>query len=548
MKKIIGSLIVFLSLAGCKGFLDYNEYDFLKKEDVFTSFERTKASLTHLYGVIPYGISDVGGSMRDSATDDAVEADRARSIHYMNDGQWSPLRTVDPLWSEMYGAIRSANVFLANYDESTLQEYHANDDYQNMVLEFELFEVQARFLRAYYYFELARRYGQIPLLGDRILTLEEANSVEPSPFEDVVSYIVSECDAILEGLPASYAHLSGDQNGRATKGAALALKARVLLYAASPLHNPDNDTQKWVTAAEASWRIINSLVYSLDSDYSKIVNNSQSPELIFGRRQGGSNSFEVRNFPVGYVGASPGTCPTQNLVDTYRMTNGKKITDEDAGYNPSNPYVDRDPRMLKTIIVNNSTWKGRNVEIWNGGTDGMPKEYATPTGYYLKKYVVETVNLDPAYTTTALHLVALFRYGEVLLNYAEAMNEAYGPNTTGGDMRMTAYQAVELIRKRAGMPAFKEGMLADEFRQELRDERRVELAFEDHRFWDIRRWKIGNETTNIKGVDIVRNTDMTFTYSVKTVETRQWHDKMNLYPIPQNEIYNNPNLDQNSEW
>jgi hypothetical protein len=188
------------------------------------------------------------------------------------------------------------------------------------------------------------------------------------------------------------------------------------------------------------------------------------------------------------------------------------------------------------------------VEIWYGGLDGMPKEYATETGYYLKKYVVESVNLDPSYTTTAKHLVVLFRYGEVLLNYAEAMNEAYGPSSGFGNLGMTAYEAVELIRARAGMPGFGAGMDKDGFRLELRNERRVELAFEDHRFWDIRRWKIGGQTTHIKGMEINRNDDGTFDFNVKTVETRQWNEKMNMYPIPRKEIYINSNLLQNTGW
>jgi hypothetical protein len=547
MKNTICYIIILLSLASCNDFLDYNEYDFLEKEDIFTTFDRTKSSLTNLYGVIPNGFYDVGGSMRSCATDDALEADRSRSIHIMNDGRWSALRTVDANWSGMFNGIRSANVFLENLDPVMLETYHYNDDYRNLVLEFSYFEVQARFLRAYYYYELIRRYGQVPLLGNKILTMEEVNYVKPNSFEEIVDYIVNECDAIMDRLPDNYNHLSGDQTGRITKGGAMALKARVLLYAASPLHNPNNIAEKWIAAAKASWDIIGKGGYSLESDYTNVVNNSQSKELIFGRRREADNSFERRNFPVGYIGASPGNCPTQNLVDCYRMISGKKIED-DTGYDPLNPYENRDPRLLKTIIVNNSFWKGRNVEIWEGGLDGMPKEYATETGYYLKKYVVETVNLDPAYTTTARHLVVLFRYGEVLLNYAEAMNEAYGPDYKSEELGMTAYEAVNQIRTRAGMPYFNEGLNKDEFRRELRDERRVELAFENHRFWDIRRWKIGEQTTNIKGMTINRNSDGTFRYSMKTVETRIWNEKMNLFPIPQNELYNNSNLVQNTGW
>lgn len=538
-----------LLLASCNNFLDYNEYDFLEKDDVFTVFDRAKSSLTNLYGVIPSsGIDDVGGSMRSSATDDALESDKARIIHIMNDGRWSAIRTIDEQWSQMYNGIRSANLFLNNYDMSILEKYHFNDDYQNLVLEYTHFDEQARFLRVYFYYELIRRYGQVPLLGDKLLTMEEVNDVKPNSFEEVVNYIVNECDAIIDGLPIDYKGFTGDQSGRITKGVAMALKARILLYAASPLHNPENAQDKWIAAAKAAWDIIKTEWYSLENDYKNVVNNSQSKELIFGRRRGNENSFERRNFPVGYVGASPGNCPTQNLVDCYRMINGKRIDDTDSGYDPTDPYTNRDPRLLKTIIVNNSQWKDRKVEIWNGGLDGLPKEYASETGYYLKKYVVETVNLDPSYTSTARHLVVIFRYGEVLLNYAEAMNEAYGPTYKSTELGMSAYEAVNLIRERSNMPNFENGMNKDEFRNELRDERRIEMAFEDHRFWDIRRWKIGNSTTNIKGTAITKNDDGTFIYNTKNIETRVWDEKMNFYPIPQDEIFKNKNLVQNPGW
>lgn len=549
MKNIFSYIIIVLLLASCNDFLDYNEYDFLEKDDVFTTYDRTRASLTNLYGVIPNsGIDDIGGSMRSSATDDAMEADKSRTIHIMNDGRWSAIRTIDEQWSQMYAGIRAANVFLSNYDMTVLETYHYNDTYQNMLLEYTYFDEQARFLRTYFYYELLRRYGQLPLLGDKILTMDEVNNVTPSSFEAVVNYIISECDAIVGELPVNYSAFTGDQNGRITKGVAMALKAKVLLLAASQLHNPENSQQKWIAAAKASWDIIEKGWYSLETNYSSVVNKSASKELIFGRRRSADNSFEKRNFPVGYVGGLPGNCPTQNLVDCYRMTNGKGIDDPNSGYDPANPYANRDSRLLKTIIVNNSVWKSRNVEIWNGGLDGLPKEYATETGYYLKKYVVETVNLDPSYTTTALHLVVIFRYGEVLLNYAEAMNEAYGPNYKSPELDMSAYEAVNLIRGRSSMPNFEAGMNKDQFRNELRNERRVELAFEDIRFWDIRRWKIGNLTTNIKGTTVTKNEDGTFMYSTKNVETRTWDDKMYFYPIPQDELFKNKKLVQNPGW
>ncbi len=551
MKNIISYILMALMLFSCSDFLDYNEYDFLNKEDVLTNYNRVLGSVTHLYGTIPSGYYDVGGSMRDCATDDAFDVDRTRTIHYMNDGRWSAIRTVDNLWDAMYGGIRSANIFLQSYDLSLMDEYHYNDNYQSMYNDFVILDEQARFLRAYFYFELIRRYKNVPFLEDKILTLEEVNSVKQSSFDDIVNYIVRECDEIIPGLPVNYSGYTGDQNGRVTKGVAMALKARVLLYAASPLHNPENTQAKWIDAAKASWDIINSTWYSLEGNYSSVVNNSTSKELIFGRRRSAENSFEKRNFPIGVVGAAePAICPTQNLVDCYRMDDGKNITDPTSGYDPGDPYANRDPRLLRTIIVNNSTWKSRIVEIWDGGRDGLPTQYATETGYYLKKYLVETINLDASIgaVTTALHCIVHFRYGEVLLNYAEAMNEAYGPTYSSSELGMSAYEAVHLIRARVGMPDFEDGLTQDQFQSELRDERRVELAFEDHRFWDIRRWKIGGQTTNINGIAVIKNSDGTFNYNTKTVETRTWHEKMNLYPIPQNEIFKNSNLVQNPDW
>jgi hypothetical protein len=331
----------------------------------------------------------------------------------------------------------------------------------------------------------------------------------------------------------------------------MALKARVLLYAASPLHNSGNDRSKWIAAANASWNVINSGQYSLESNYGNVVNNSAGRELIFGVRRAAERFFEERNFPVGFAGASAtAMTPTQNLVNCYRMANGMKIGDTGSGYNADNPYANRDPRLQSTIIVNNSSYKGRTVEIWEGGRDGQPVPNATETGYYLKKYLLENIVVDPSQTrTTGLHCIVHFRYGEVLLNYAEAMNEAYGP-TDRGDFgaTMSAYDAVNLIRKRAGMPDFEAGLDKDKFRTELRDERRVELAFEDHRFWDIRRWKIGAQTTNIQGMRITRNPDASFNYMPGNIQTRIWDDKMYFYPIPQTEMFKNANLVQNPGW
>ena len=222
--------------------------------------------------------------------------------------------------------------------------------------------------------------------------------------------------------------------------------------------------------------------------------------------------------------------------------------DPASGYDATNPYAGRDPRLAETVLVNGAAWKGETIESFVGGLNGAPIVNATKTGYYLKKYVIEDINLTPTNTTSREHTWVLFRLGEVLLNYAEAMNEAYGPENAS-TYGMTALEAVNKIRARANMPNFPNGLSKDEFRQKLQNERMVELAFEDHRFWDVRRWKIGNETTDIYAVKITRDAvTNNFEYQKSLLEVRNFEERMNLYPIPKSEINKNSNLVQNSGW
>ncbi|MCL6102913.1 MAG: RagB/SusD family nutrient uptake outer membrane protein [Bacteroidetes bacterium] len=545
---IVCALLLPLSWS-CKKFLDYKEADYFNKDQVFFSFNRSKNFLNNIYSYLPTDFNSIDGAMRSSASDDAVHVWDLSAIQRFNNGNWSPLQTLDDQWGRLYTGIRAANLFLKESDGQTFEDTRYNDNYAQLMAQFKLYPYEARFLRAFFYFELIKRYGDVPLVTT-LLTEQEANNVSKTPYDKVVDFIVSECDEISLYLPISYKSIPGAETGRATKGAALALKARALLYAASPLHNVENGQAKWIAAATAAKAIIDLKSYTLDKDYANIVNNLSSTELIFETRQAASNTFERANFPVGFEGGNTGTCPTQNLVDTYEMqATGKGIDEAGSGYNSNDPYQGRDPRMSKTILYNGSLWKNTIVQCWYGGFNGEPTENATKTGYYLKKYVMESVSLSPVSPTTKIHVWVLFRYGEALLNYAEAMNEVYGPYTAGpAPLQMTANEAVKLVRSRAGMPGFPAGMTKEDFRNKLRNERRVELAFEDHRFWDIRRWKTGSSTTAIYGVEVTKDNSNSISYKRKLVETRVWDDKMNLYPISQNELYLNKGLAQNPGW
>lgn len=560
MKKIISIIALTLTVVSCN-FLDYNEYTGYDKDDVYESFDRVQRSLTHIYAYLSSAYSTIDGAMRAAACDEAVYVDNLCNIYSMNNGSWSPTKTFDTMYG-LYDAIRLVNLFLEETKGEEFDYLKNQETYENYMAEFVNYPYEARFLRAYFYFELMRRYKEVPIITE-LLTEEQANNLTPNTIDEVVDFIVSECEVAQANLPASYEKTMSQEVGRITKGAAMALKARTLLYAASPLFNEDGDKAKWKTAARASGAIINKAeeygympLPKLSNLWNK--NYALNNELILGRMEAPSNSFESQNYPVGIDGGGKtGHCPTQNLVEAFETTNGKPVKDTkyspmDPTYDENNPYVNRDPRLAATVAVNNSNWVyNQPVEIWYGGKSGKPVKHATLTGYYLKKYVDGTTSLKAGNTSKRNHVWTYFRYGEVLLNYAEAMVEGYGDFNYKNPpaLPLSALEAVNLIRKRkeVNMPDFDSGMTVTQFKEKLRNERMVELAFENHRFWDIRRWMIGDETTDIYGVEITKE-GYGFKYKKILVESRVWDDKMYLYPIPDSERHINSNLGQNPGW
>jgi hypothetical protein len=564
--KLLFIILAIIPLLWRCEFLNYGELDQYTENYMFSNFDQTKAVLTNIYSYLPNNFSPIDGAVRESATDDAEHVWDISDVQKFNDGSWNAIVTVDDQWSRMYRAIRAANVFLKNAKGLTFPDIQYNDNYKDLMKAFAVYPYEARFLRAFFYFELLKRYGSVPLDTVR-LTADEANDVSQASFNDIVKFIVRECDSTIAKLPETYATPTfiSNETGRATKGAAMALKARTLLYAASPLFNPTNDQARWITAATASKAIIDQLSsrYTPLPAYTATVNSLTSKELILERREAASRSFEERNTAVGFYGGNTGTCPTQNLVDSYEMkATGLGINEAGSGYDPTNPYTGRDPRLAMSILYNGAKWKtipgtspaqDQFVQIYKDGLNGPPTPNTTKTGYYLKRYLIESINIGPTSFTTSIHYWVIFRYSEILLNYAEAMNEAYGPEVAGPAPldNLTARAAVNIVRARTGivMPAFPTGMTQAAFRDKLRNERRVELAFEDHRFWDIRRWKIGDQTKIIRGVDITKDAGTgALTFTPKTVETRVWNDRMYLFPIPQTEMFINDNLVQNPNW
>ncbi len=553
---LVGSFL----LNGCN-YLDYHEGTPYTGRQVWNDRYRVRDALVGIYGDLGAfrgghdrePIGGGGGAMRAMGIDDGYANNTFNDVHKMTDGRWSATNTVDDQWQNYYEVAYRAFNFLDHFSLDSLHRRQYNNNYDDIRKAWLTFPYQTRFLLGFVYFRLLKRYGgNIPLVKDT-LNLENVNHVKNAPYDSIVHFVVAQCDSGIfgsPGLPVDYHDMPFKETGRATKGAAKALKAKVLLFAASKRNNPNDDIDKWIDAAKAAKDIIDDGTYSLDANYSNVFNNINASGAIWTWRYKKSNFFEKQNYPIGFEGANKNSQdPTQNLVDAYEMKKtGLPITDPASGYDPKNPYKGRDPRLEKTIIVNDSKYKGRDVEIWKGGKDGPQVEGASVTGYYLKKGVDEGLSLIPPNVTTAYHSKVVFRYGYVLLNYAEAMNEAFGPDNTGpGTLDMTARDAVDKIRERVSMPDFPIGMSKAEFRQKLRNERRVETAFENQRFWDLRRWETPPALT-IKGMKISRNVNGTFSYHVKTVDQRVWDNKMFYYPIPQDELFKNDNLEQRPGW
>lgn len=563
IKNILGSMVCLALLASCGDEMDYHEYTNYDKDYVFNNFDNTVGFVTNIYGRLENGFAPYQKGMLAAACDEAEYSWKNGSVQDFNNGAWSALNAKDD-WSNEYTAIRAANYFLAHKDECDFSEYKYNKDYASQMLRFNRLQYEVRYLRAYYYFNIVKKFGAVPFTTE-VLTEDEANALPRTSAKEVMNFIVSECDAIVNQLPADYSTLGEDaaanETGRVNKLTVLALKAQTLLYEASPLFNENNDKELYHQAALASKAVIDSCGnYGVTlGKYSDLwgANNWSAKEVIFACRIGSTNSPEYNNYPRGIENGNGGNCPTQTLVDAYEMKSTGKLWNEDgSGYDAANPYSGRDPRFGMTIAVNGEkkwpSYNGDALETYYGGKNGEPIVGATPTGYYLKKYLDGSVNISSVNNTNSPHAWIMFRLGEFYLDYAEAAFKYLGnADAVSADLPMSAREAVNVIRNRTDvkMPALPQGLSNDDFWKKYENERMVELAFEGHRFYDVRRWKEGSKLANITEMKITKNDDGSFTYTRKVVH-RGWDDKMYFFPIAKSELLKHTNADfkQNPGW
>jgi starch-binding outer membrane protein, SusD/RagB family len=550
---LAGSLI---GGAGCtKNFLDTKIDTNATPETIITDRATLYTFANAFYAALPYGFNALDNNLFATVTDEVQQTQTSGNALVFNQGTLNANSNPDGnAYRNLYEGIRAANYYL-DYSANWREFIALNRDTVADVTNYEKdkrfvawYRAEAHVARAFYYSELIKRFGGVPLITK---TLDQATEryVAKSSYEQIVDFIEAEVDKYKDSLQVNWKTSSyTDQDGRFTKGAALAIKARVLLHAASPLHNPGNDAGKWQKAAAAAREVMTTagLNYALHTggygSYFVGGNAPGSNETILAIRRPADNNPEVNNYPIATPGGNSGLTPSQNLVADYEYTGIPDAND---------PYKNRDPRLAASIVTNGSTWNGRVIDQSAGGSDDLAKPFSSRTGYYLRKFLTDQLNLTQG--GTAQHNWVLIRYAEVLLNYAEAMNEAYGPDGLPAGYTLTARQALKMVRDRASnaLPAIITTSVPD-FRQAVKHERRIELAFEDLRYWDLLRWKDAETVLNqpIQGVRVSKNANGSFSYQVVNVATRTFRaPAMYYYPFSQAEVVNSKGaLEQNAGY
>lgn len=589
-KYIIGATAGLL-LVSCNK-MDYNEYTAFDHSYIDRNFEYVGGFMTTIYNNLDTDWGNFSGAMLSSATDESEYSHDGNAIEDFYNGAWSPANPRMTIWNNAWAGITYCNEMLDNWQGLEFPEFNQISKYKAKLNQYNNYQYECRWARAYFYFTLVRQYGDVPFKIHNASGPEQA-ALPRTSTDEIFKFIDDECADIQDKIIEDYTNL-GDlatdnvETGRANKFAVMALRAQAALYHASPLFNKNNDAELWhqaalrykeyVTAAEAAGKTLANDYKILWSD--QFYSNSEAAkEIIFARRTAAAHSFENYNFPVGYSSAQGGNCPTQDLVDAYNMkASGKMIDDATSGYDPTNPYAGRDPRFEMTIAHNEDAWPKdlantsyTKLQTYVGGYHARPRvSYATPTSYYLKKFCFESQVLRTGRVTDSAHGWLTFRMGQAYLDYAEALfqwfksqGNAAAYDATAPDLPTKAITLLNKTRRRTGvmLPTLTTTDITDNdtFWKRYKNERQVELAFEGHRFYDIRRWKEdGDKFMNIHRMEITVATyaadgvtPATYTYKVVPVTrgTGKWQDKWNLFPISQTEIMKSGGaMTQNPGW
>ncbi len=567
--KIITPILVFGFLAGaCEIFTEPGKDNQYTEDRVFHDPAFAEGILANGYLALPRSYNPD----EETATDDAVSNDNSSRFRRMATGEWSAKYNPFDIWAGTYDDIANLNYFLSVVESV---EWSWQSTIRN-----ELFikkhKGEALALRGYLYYRLLVRYGGMGtdnnLLGIPLVTtpisIHDNWKLPRNTYQDCVDQINADYDAAIALLPdkwenktttdeESLAHnkVNGTQNLNRINGQIVrALKARLALHAAGPAFNNNSfDEAKFAEAAAITAPLLveNGGTSGFPTDI-KIYDNDNditNKDILWRNDHFTNNTLESQNYPPSLYGNGR-INPTQNLVDAFPMKNGYPITNPASGFNPESPYANRDPRLATFILFNGAKLKNVTIDtsVNSPASDGLNKvpEYSTRTGYYLLKWLRVNVNMTPGTTTTARHFYTHVRYTELYLNYAEAANEAWGPDGDPNGYGFTARTIIRAVRKRAGItqpdPYVTSLTTREAMRELIRNERRLELCFEGTRFWDLRRWH-SDLTEPARGVSINGNA-----YTPVEVEGRTYPSHAIYGPIPNQEILKYEGLVQNKGW
>ncbi len=595
IKNILIISALACSLCACEDLFTPALENVKDEDQIFTSPNSAMGILGYAYAMLPFETK----STTDVATDDAVTNDLGSSYRSMALGSWTSANDPMSQWQARKATIQYINLFLANAETVVWSKKpHVQVMFEDHV------RGEALALRALNMYYLLRNHGGWTaggeLLGVPVLTEPEGAgsdfNLPRNTFQECVDQIVADLDEAIELLPLDYTNLTsdsqvpakyqaqgvtlaGDYNivfgtymrGRISGRIAEALKAQVLLLAASPAYSAGT-TVDYAAAADAAAVVLDRIngVAGMDrtgyrwfmekATIDALGSGAVPAEILWrGNRNNGTEDYafglnqERDNFPPTMYGWGR-INPTQNFVDAFPMANGYPITDPNGGYDANAPYAGRDPRLSEYVIYNGSTYAGNQIVTGSYGTDDNAlnrTSNSTRTGYYMKKLLRDDCNTNPSAQNPKYHYPVYMRYTEIFLAYAEAANEAWGPQGKGTH-GYSAYDVIKAIRQRAGVvgPQGGDPYLdscagdKDKMRELIRNERRIELSFENKRFWDLRRWKV-NLTEPAKGMDVQQPGGP---YKVIEVEARNYKDYMYHGPIPQGEDLKWSNLEQNAGW
>ncbi|HEY4155825.1 MAG TPA: RagB/SusD family nutrient uptake outer membrane protein, partial [Puia sp.] len=562
------TVFLLMTMSCKKHLLDITPTTGVSGTTLFSDPNLTEALVTNNYRDLTYGFYNCHWQafMLTGATDETLSAYESYSgVNIINKGLLDPTPngegftgTFDgnpyprqQIWANNYSYISQENSFFENIANVPGL---SQDDKNRLTGEMKA-------LRAFRYFTLVKHYGGVPIIT-RTYGLNDSFSVSRNTVDECFQFILGQLDSAITLLTGIASNA-----GKIDQGVAMAIKSRVLLFYASPLFNTTNDASRWQKAADAAQAVIDLGRYSLVpwNEYKSmfIKYSPANKENIFitineaGIASEGHQddypwpglTFEYCVMPFSRGGNIMYT-PTQQMVDSYETLDGKAITDPSGNYDPQNPYANRDPRLDIDILHQGSALNQSTIDFRS--PDGLDfNQNQTVTGYLLGKFV------DPSvYDATGVTIGSgqgnqpwiYMRYAEILLNYAEAINEAQGP--------ASAYAPINLIRNRAGMPDLPTGLSQTQMRLKIQNERKVELAFEEHRFWDVRRWKIAGTVNNFTamGVSVTESGGVLhYAYAVPNTggnldydPVRVFKDPANyFFPIPLSEIAADPQLTQN---